>query len=218
MQAALAAHLQTQGWSISAQADTETKEPGIDLVAELGDRRVAVEVKGYPEVTYAHGERRGKPKPTRPASQARQWFSHALLAMMTMRSKEPQAEIALCFPEFPTYSRLLGRSDGSLELLGVGYYSVHEDGSVERMLDHRSPNGPDSPQLSPRATSPPSTSALQHWTGDELVERLGEFERELKAAGLSPNTIATYVGRSEIFIRWLSGDYTPRGPSTRTEG
>jgi hypothetical protein len=25
--------------------------------------------------------------------------------------------------------------------------------------------------------------------------------------------VKTYVGRSEIFLRWLAGDYTPRGPA-----
>lgn len=43
----------------------------------------------------------------------------------------------------------------------------------------------------------------------ELHAELGRFEAELREAGLSEATITTYVDRSERFLRWLSGDYTP---------
>jgi len=56
------------------------------------------------------------------------------------------------------------------------------------------------------------------WTSEDLIERLAEFEQELRDAGMAPNTIATYVGRSETFVRWLQGEYSPRGPNeTRPE-
>jgi hypothetical protein len=51
------------------------------------------------------------------------------------------------------------------------------------------------------------------WTSQELWAALEEFERELEAAGLRANSIETYVGRTTIFLRWLDGDYTPRGPA-----
>ena len=51
----------------------------------------------------------------------------------------------------------------------------------------------------------------QRWSGDELISRLQVFERELRAAGLADNTVNTYVGRSETFVRWL------RGGSVRAE-
>lgn len=47
-------------------------------------------------------------------------------------------------------------------------------------------------------------------TLEELRGR--RFERELRATGLAPNTIGTYVGRSETFLRWLAGEYRPQGP------
>ena len=31
--------------------------------------------------------------------------------------------------------------------------------------------------------------------------------------GLQENTIRTYVDRSTYFVRWLDGDYEPRGPN-----
>ncbi len=48
------------------------------------------------------------------------------------------------------------------------------------------------------------------WAIGELRAKLGQFEAELRAAGLAENSIRTYVDRSEIFLRWLVGDYMPR--------
>lgn len=53
------------------------------------------------------------------------------------------------------------------------------------------------------------------WTLDDLHRELRRFEAELRAAEIEESSIATYVGRSEIFLRWLAGDYTPRGPQSR---
>ena len=52
-----------------------------------------------------------------------------------------------------------------------------------------------------------------HWNAEELRRELARFERELRDAGLTDSSVRTYVGRSEIFIRWLDGDYHPRGPN-----
>ena len=50
------------------------------------------------------------------------------------------------------------------------------------------------------------------WTYRELQAELREFERQHKAAGLKPNSVQTYADRTSRFLRWLVGDYTPRGP------
>lgn len=50
------------------------------------------------------------------------------------------------------------------------------------------------------------------WSADQLRAELTRFERELRDAGLRDSSIRTYVDRSEIFVRWLDGDYHPRGP------
>ena len=52
--------------------------------------------------------------------------------------------------------------------------------------------------------------ATQTWTLEELHAELARWERELRAAGKARNTVATYVGRTETFLRWLAGDYHPR--------
>ena len=54
--------------------------------------------------------------------------------------------------------------------------------------------------------------AEQSWTHEELLAELVEFERELKAAGLRNSSVHTYTDRTSTFLRWLVGDYTPRGP------
>ena len=125
------------GQTIRAAADTETKAPGIDLLVDKGGRWLAVEVKGYPNTTYDHGPKQGQPKPTQPATQARQWFSHALLGMMLLRDRRPDAEIAACFPDFGTYRSLIKRTTASFALLGFGVYLVSEAGVVTLALVHR---------------------------------------------------------------------------------
>jgi hypothetical protein len=52
----------------------------------------------------------------------------------------------------------------------------------------------------------------ERWSGPELEAALGEFEAALRQAELSENTVQTYVGRSQTFVRWLMGDYVPHGP------
>lgn len=52
----------------------------------------------------------------------------------------------------------------------------------------------------------------QRWSAEDLRAEIRRFERELRGAGLRDSSVQTYVGRSEIFVRWLAGDYTPRGP------
>jgi hypothetical protein len=50
----------------------------------------------------------------------------------------------------------------------------------------------------------------KRWSSSELMVELRRFEEELRAASLSDHTVSTYVGRSEAFIRWLAGAFTPR--------
>ncbi len=53
----------------------------------------------------------------------------------------------------------------------------------------------------------------ERWSGDDLITKVQAFEKELRAAGLSENTVNTYVGRAETFVRWLRGEYSPTGPN-----
>lgn len=52
------------------------------------------------------------------------------------------------------------------------------------------------------------------WTLAELELELEAFGIELEDVGLRENTINTYVGRADTFLRWLAGTYEPRGPQS----
>lgn len=52
----------------------------------------------------------------------------------------------------------------------------------------------------------------ESWTTDELRLELKKFEAELRAAGLKDSSVETYVDRTARFLKWLDGDYHPRGP------
>jgi hypothetical protein len=54
------------------------------------------------------------------------------------------------------------------------------------------------------------------WTTTELLQEIGQFESELRAAGKKEQTIHTYVDRAERFVRWLDGGYDPKGESGRS--
>lgn len=56
--------------------------------------------------------------------------------------------------------------------------------------------------------------AVEGWTHQELLKKLQEFDRELRDAGLKEGTVRTYVDRSDTFLKWLVGQYTPRGPNS----
>ena len=221
VQETLGRHLAGEGWTVREMADTETKAPGTDLLATKGERWLAIEVKGYPSTTYDHGPKRGLPKPTQPASQARQWFSHSLLGLILLRDRRPDAEIAVCFPAFTTYESLVKRTRHFFELLGFGVYLVGEDGSVQLQLEHgvvaafnqTDPTSESVGQLSDPAKESGMAYRKGPWGVSELHEALDAFEAELKEAGLAQNSIRTYVDRSRNFVRWLDGDYEPRGPN-----
>jgi len=78
-----------------------------------------------------------------------------------------------------------------------------------------------------RATSQPATSSAarladparlsDNFTTGELHDKIEEFRRVLEAAGLKPNTVDTYAGRSKTFVDWLAGRYEPQGPHGESE-
>lgn len=138
VQATVVRHLASDGWTIRRVADTASSEQGVDVLAVRGGERVLVEVKGYPSTVYARGPRAGQSKPTPPALQARQYFSHALLSGLIMREKDTNARVALAFPDLTTYRTLAERTWEPLRSAGIELWLVTEAGLVsEEGLDHR---------------------------------------------------------------------------------
>ncbi|GAA1439372.1 hypothetical protein GCM10009641_46930 [Mycobacterium cookii] len=128
----LVKHLRATGWTITRTANTATKEPGIDVVAERDRVRLGVEVKGYPtRGTYADPRRAGEVKKTNPATQARHWYSQAVLAAMRLRTHQPTWHSVIALPDFPTYRRLWVDTRSSLEAADIQVWFIREDGAVE---------------------------------------------------------------------------------------
>ncbi len=111
-------------------ANTATRERGIDILAERDGGRLAIEVKGFPSSTYVDPRRAGESKPTQPASQARQWYSDALLKTLLTLQELPEATAAIGLPDAPTYRSLVERTTISLATLGVELFWVRADGTV----------------------------------------------------------------------------------------
>jgi hypothetical protein len=64
------------------------------------------------------------------------------------------------------------------------------------------------------APKPDVTEAgSQSYSPAELRAELRRFEHQLRAAGLKETSVTTYVDRTGRFLKWLEGDYQPRGPN-----
>lgn len=127
----LAHYLVEQGWQILSQADTRSKERGVDVHARFGHREVMVEVKGYPSEMYRREGLSGQKKRTPSTLQAGHWYSHALLKVMRLQSAHPTTTVAMAFPDFPRYRSLFNETERGLRQLGVAVLFVSETGKVE---------------------------------------------------------------------------------------
>ena len=134
---AVASFLTARGWSIEMIANTETGEPGADIKARRADSVLIVEVKGYPSKTYERGPRKGQPKRTNPATQARHWFAEALLTALLRRAENGRHHVAIALPEFAVYTKLLTRVIESLKILGLIVLLVQESGAVMIVQDDK---------------------------------------------------------------------------------
>jgi hypothetical protein len=128
---ALSKHLLTQGWDIVSKADTRSKARGVDIHARRNGADLLVEAKGYPSKIYRDERRAAETKPTNPTNQAQQWYSHALLKVMRLQTRHPDAIVSLGLPDFPRYRALFEETRIGLGKLGVALLIVTEAGNVE---------------------------------------------------------------------------------------
>jgi hypothetical protein len=126
----LAHHLQDKGWTIESQADTRSREQGVDLQASKQGIILLVEAKGYPSKSYRDPRRANEQKSTNPINQAEKWYSHALLKALRLQTTHPHARVALAFPDFPRYRTLFDETKLSLAKLGISLLLVNGDGKV----------------------------------------------------------------------------------------
>jgi hypothetical protein len=122
--------LTAEGWTIESIADTEKGQAGADIRAQRQGQILIVEVKGYPSKVYERGTRSGQPKPTNPATQARHWVAEALLTALLRQSESEADQVAIAFPDFPVYTKLLARLAEPVTKLGLQVLIVRESGLV----------------------------------------------------------------------------------------
>lgn len=134
VQAQVARFLIADGWTIVTAANTASRQRGVDLVATKGERRLGVEVKGFPGTVYARGERAGQPKPTAPNLQARHWLAEALLSALLLGGSSDHTDIALAFPDVPRYRELIGRIEYAIERLKLRVFLAAETGNVRELV------------------------------------------------------------------------------------
>lgn len=129
VQAAVSRHLTQKGYSVR-EIDTASKEQGIDIIATKAAEKILIEVKGWPSNKYMDGPRAGQSKNTNSNTQARHWFSHALLKLMIEGSRHNRARIVLALPEFQTYRRLAEKTHRAFKKLGYEIWFVDQHGQV----------------------------------------------------------------------------------------
>ena len=121
--------LWSNGYEIT-KFNEDKMEKGHDIEAIKEEKKIIIEVKGYPSDKYVRGPNKGMKKPTNPNLQAKHWFGEALLALLKAKSKTPSCKIAIGLPKFRIYDRLLEEINFVIEKLEIGYVLVDKDGKV----------------------------------------------------------------------------------------
>jgi len=129
-------HLEKTKYVIEKRNDGEKHERGPDIIACNGEVSLLVEVKGYPSEVYAYTtskHKSGERKPTRPSTQARHWFSQALLQVLLARAKNDRV-VALGFPDNKVYRDYLRRLSELRRLQGIHVFFVESSGKITHFL------------------------------------------------------------------------------------
>ncbi|MBL0921680.1 MAG: MarR family transcriptional regulator [Phycisphaerales bacterium] len=113
--------LEQTDWIVSQAVDTASKMQGIDLICSQNERTLWVTVKGYPNGTAK----------TNPSTQARHWYSHALMDVVLYRGKDPNVEIAIGLPDgYTSYLSLAQRTRWLRASCPFRIFWAREDGNV----------------------------------------------------------------------------------------
>lgn len=137
----------------------------------------------------------------------------------TMKDREAVIELRGDYRcRWSPYSSLPG-SKGEFRLLA---FPVDASNSSPQVFDAESQFPPPTADLQRIDVAEASTVAPglpitrtggQRYSLAELRGELRRFEHELRAAGLKETSVTTYVDRTSRFLKWLEGDYHPRGPN-----
>lgn len=126
----VAAHLKREGWQIESQANTASRQRGIDILAKRNTEQLAIEVKGFPGRGYADPRRAGERKRAHPGTQATGWYGRAVLTAMLTRTRRPHARSVIALPDVLKYRDLFRETAGSLQSCGIDVWWVSQSGDV----------------------------------------------------------------------------------------
>ena len=131
-------YLESEGWTVVAEANAADRTHGRDLDARMTGRMLLIEVKGYPSTEYRDPRRTGDRKRTNPKLQAHHWFAQAVLKAIEM-GDGLGIETAIGLPDDPNgrYEELVSGVEVSLHALGIGVYMVPAEEPVWLRLPHR---------------------------------------------------------------------------------
>jgi hypothetical protein len=127
-------YLKANGYKIHKPNAEEEGEKTI--VASKFFKKEIIEVKGYPKDYYKHTNAKGVTKNSSGASQAKHWFSEALLNSLTNFGYYYSSEnvtLAIALPNVDRYKAIIERVNDYFTLNNLSFkiYLVNEDGLVE---------------------------------------------------------------------------------------
>ncbi len=120
----LAKYLKKEGWEILNQCTVN--DQGIDIEAVKDDQTLLIEAKG------AKGTKKNTRKPFFDKSQIRTHFGVAIVTIMELKTKFPNAALAIAQPDDELIKTVLEDSIGHLEDFGIEHYWVSNDGTVRK--------------------------------------------------------------------------------------
>ncbi|MBI5054644.1 MAG: restriction endonuclease [Chloroflexi bacterium] len=129
----IAVFLREQGYEVQ-EANTNSKEQGVDITATKPDSKMLVEVKGWPSDKYVDGAKKGQRKKTNPPTQARQWFAEAISSIISRKNDYEEYILAIGLPDYSTYHGLIKKTEWALRKLEIRVYLVKQSGKIERAL------------------------------------------------------------------------------------
>ncbi len=123
-----------EGYVIIQTTRTDSYEPKPDIVATKSGKQKIVEVKRYSSKYYPSRDKKGQLKKAKPEVEARHNVAGALHQLIRDKCYNPDADIALGFPDCEIYRRLLGEIQWFLDKFAKDCYLVRENGTVHRGL------------------------------------------------------------------------------------
>jgi hypothetical protein len=120
VQAQVVTYLASQKFKIMSVANTASREPGKDIVAERDGKELWVSVKGFPKGTAR----------TQPSTQAGHWFKHAVFDILQYRGESKNNALGLALPDYPRYRTLSEKIAWLKPIAKFVYFWVQENGDV----------------------------------------------------------------------------------------